>query len=261
MSFRLRSYFISASAALLMLCVSQVGAASFSVGPKGYGVLVSGEIKKGDVAKLALFLLDNTNTNLSTVFLNSSGGDVLEALVIGEMMRENFSATVVPESAMCFSACTILWAAGVDRYLGGRNSKLGFHRLSFKRREIDVRKSQAVTSSVSQLVADFFRKVALPPLLIEKMDQTPPTDIYVVDARWLVEHDLDRAISYQPAFLDVVEKECGSNPGTLPYRQNRRATPDEREVAKRWMICGDGVKQKNIEILNREFLQDMKKKN
>lgn len=247
-------------AVLVALCFGQAGAAEFSIGPRGYGTSIDGEIKKGDFVKFMKFQFtnsDNPRSNYDTVFLNSPGGNVEEALRIGEEFRRNLSSVFIPAGARCFSACTILWAGGVDRFMG-RDAKLGFHRLSFARREVDVRRSQEITDSANQKVTTFFQRGGFPALIIEKMNETPPTDIYIIDSRWLIDHELDKVVAVQPSFLDVVEKHCGIDPTVVSYKQNRLISTEEREAYKKWDSCSDGVKDVNRKIMNREFLKEMK---
>jgi hypothetical protein len=116
------------------------------------------------------------------------------------------------------------------------------------RKELDVTKSKAVTDPTKRKLTTFFSDVGIPSLLVEKMNQTPPTDIYIVDTRWLIDHELDKAIAYQPAFLDVVEKKCGADPTIVSYKQGRSASPEESEAFNRWLMCENGVQEHNREI-------------
>ena len=200
----IKSIFALSVLAAVTFC-GQPMAAEFAVGPRGFGVSIVGEIKKGDFERFKSFTLGDINqknnrVSFDFVFLDSPGGSVEEALQFADLLTQNFSMTVVPRGKRCFSACTIIWAGGVDRFLE-RDATLGFHRLSFNTKEVDVKKSKAKTDPANKIVAAFFRDVGLPALLIDKMNETSPSDRYVVNYRWLIEHELDRTITYQPTNL------------------------------------------------------------
>src|SRR4051812_33658998 len=86
-------------------------------------ITITGEIQPGDDAK---FRQLSVTYNKAVVALDSRGGSLLPALEIGKIIRINEHATVVPEDAVCTSACALIWVAGSTKYLspGGR---VGFH--------------------------------------------------------------------------------------------------------------------------------------
>lgn len=149
--------------------------------------------------------------DFDNVYLNSSGGDVEEALLFARLFKVRLVNSWVQNGAICFSACTMIWASGAQRSVVDGGS-LGFHRLTFREKELDVRKSQAYVDPETEKVTAFLRSVGLPSLLIDKMNETPPTDIYRVNYDCILEHKLGLAMAYRPDFLDVVEKQCGATP-------------------------------------------------
>lgn len=248
----------------MCLCVITlvVNAAEFSLGPMGYGVAISGEIKKGDSLKL----IETNGANYENpkytdeyVFLDSPGGDVDEALRIAEWLMRNLTSVTVMEGKHCMSACTILFAAGSDRTLRG-DAILGFHRLSTSRKEIDVRKVQSQIDPANQKVNAFFKKTGFPTELVERMNQTPPTEIFTVNLNWLIDHDIDDAISYQPTFLDVVERHCGVNPMRANLKRGVLLSTSDTNSMKKWLICMDEVKVANRKIQRGETIADLKRK-
>ena len=87
------------------------------------GVLLSGEIVAGDFQRVrsALDSLGNVS-----VFLNSPGGRVSEALRIAELMRLRRLSTHVPANAQCASACVLIFAGGIVR-TADRGARIGVH--------------------------------------------------------------------------------------------------------------------------------------
>ena len=230
-----------------LIFISRLGlAAEFSV--EQNGILIAGEIKRGDFDRLLEFiptynLKHKNKLSGDYYFLDSPGGDVEEALKIGSYLSKNYSSVILNKGSRCFSACTIIFAGGVQRLVFS-SAKLGFHRMSFSRKEIDVEKTKNEIDLENKKVIDFFNEVGFPTVLITKMNETSPTDIYIVDVRWLIEHELDSTISFQPYFLDVVEKNCGANP-SFATKHGQRMNVTEIHAAFDWEQCLKGVRDAN----------------
>lgn len=86
-------------------------------------VVVRGEFTLGSADALQ-FVLDR-NPKLTLVEIESPGGIVIEGLRMAQMIVDRRMDTVSMEG--CYSACTLLLAGGVDRYLGP-DVEVGFHR-------------------------------------------------------------------------------------------------------------------------------------
>ena len=237
--------------------LSQAGAAVFATRQGAPDVMsIVGEIRPGDFSRFKAFIRaqwkPKNNYDPRTVYLNSPGGDVGEALLFAEHFDKGFFSTFVVEKSVCYSACTIMFAGGAERNFDS-TSRLGFHRLSLKRNELDIQKARAETTTANERVNAFFKKVGFPTILVERMNETPPSDIFLVDQRWVQDHGIDRQLSYQPAFLDVAEKQCGRNPMYpsvgLPALQ---AYPKKAFAA--WMACSDDVKSINGSLAYSEEL-------
>ncbi|HKY94433.1 MAG TPA: hypothetical protein VJL84_03965 [Kiloniellales bacterium] len=64
---------------------------------------------------------------IDVVVFDSPGGLVLEAIELGRYLRERGIATLVPDEALCASACPLAYAGGVERAAGPR-AWIGVHR-------------------------------------------------------------------------------------------------------------------------------------
>lgn len=103
-------------ALLLALCAFQP-AQSLELSLKGSNVYLSGLINLGDNAKFEAFLLVNRGKSLRMVHLDSPGGWSGDMQEIARAIRKAGLSTAVDASrATCASACTVLFAAGVQRY-------------------------------------------------------------------------------------------------------------------------------------------------
>jgi len=86
-------------------------------------VVIRGEITEGDSDR---FYETVQNREKVTVYLDSPGGLVREALQIGAEIRLRNYATLVAGGDGCFSACGLIWLSGSRRYMSP-DSLIGFH--------------------------------------------------------------------------------------------------------------------------------------
>lgn len=86
-------------------------------------IVVRGEFNYGSAEALQLVL--DRNPKLTLIEIESPGGFVIEGLRMARMIVDRKMDTVSMEG--CYSACTLLLAGGVDRYLGPK-VEVGFHR-------------------------------------------------------------------------------------------------------------------------------------
>ena len=86
----------------------------------------SGGITFGVTQELERFL--NAMAGVRSVRLNSTGGRILEAQKMSDMIRSRDLATVVCD---CLSACTIVFLGGKERFMLP-SARLGFHQPAFR---------------------------------------------------------------------------------------------------------------------------------
>ncbi|MCF4165597.1 hypothetical protein L2U69_08085 [Zavarzinia compransoris] len=112
---------------LLCLVAGPLRAADFTVLESGRGadaVVVQGSIEAGDQATLDRIM--KRPGGISFVLLDSTGGDLVEALAMGRMIYRGGARTVAGPWAVCASACALIWAAGVERMMSV-DAAVGFH--------------------------------------------------------------------------------------------------------------------------------------
>jgi hypothetical protein len=66
---------------------------------------------------------------IKTVVLNSPGGSVADALIMGRLIRERKFATEVEAGKYCASSCPLVFAAGIERRAGDR-AAIGVHQVA-----------------------------------------------------------------------------------------------------------------------------------
>jgi hypothetical protein len=106
---------------------ARVGAHEFQIVGNGQTLQFSGGITFGVAREFEQFL--NAMGSIRTVELNSTGGRILEAQNISDMIRSRNLATFVAKD--CLSACTIVFLGGRQRLMMPA-ARLGFHQPAFR---------------------------------------------------------------------------------------------------------------------------------
>lgn len=145
----------------------------------GGAALLNGAIANGDADRLAKWLeaLPEPPTRFE---LNSPGGEVSEALEIGQMIRETGIPVSVMAGAFCFSACPYILAGGSERTVS-RKAYVGVHQHYFGENTYlpafllvsDIQSGQAE-------VMTYLGEMGIDPMVMAKALMTPPDEIYVL---------------------------------------------------------------------------------
>jgi hypothetical protein len=110
------------------------------------------------------------------VLLSSPGGNLEQAMIMGETIRAHGLSTAVGKAdssgrvhaAYCASACVMTYAGGSTRY-GVENSALGVHRFTTTAQVADpVADAQAVTGSILR----YMSKMGVSARIVEAMSET-----------------------------------------------------------------------------------------
>ena len=107
-----------------------------------------------------------------TLVLASDGGLVYVGLTIAQEVRRRGLATYVPANARCYSACSYLWFAGVERDAHG---EVGVHQIAS--RTADLSTGQLAIGDIIDVLANF----GVPNEVFVAMLQTPSSEMYVLD--------------------------------------------------------------------------------
>lgn len=140
-------------------------------------LVLTGQIAPGDAARLA-----ETETLQAplTVFLNSPGGSVADALAIGRWLREGGADTAMTESDICLSACPYILAAGTARRVED-GAWVGIHQHYF-----DENTALPAFLAVSDIqrgqgeVMAYLIEMGIDPALMQPALMTPPDEIYLL---------------------------------------------------------------------------------
>jgi hypothetical protein len=116
------------------------------------------------------------------VLLSSPGGDLNQAVIMGEIIRSRGLVTAVGVAdasgqvrpAYCVSACVLVYAGGKIRY-GMEGSMLGVHQFEAT---APMRDPVASTQRVAGFLLSYMTKMGVTPAAVEAMSQTS-------EVRWL----------------------------------------------------------------------------
>ena len=86
-------------------------------------IVIAGVIEAGDDTKFSNLIY---GVGQAVVVLDSPGGAALPAIEMGKAIRLKGFTTIVPDRALCASACALMWLGGMPRILSDKGN-LGFH--------------------------------------------------------------------------------------------------------------------------------------
>lgn len=159
---------------------------SSTVGPGGASVNLKGEIVPGDFARLLKALEDVggfpviTNANFTahgrepSFYLNSSGGDVDEAIQIGRFFRKTLSK--VTATGECSSACFLIWIGGAERDIDSDDPAFRLHRPRFNEEyyaNLDADSAKEQYSKLEHKVRSYLEEMGAPAILGDHMMRVP----------------------------------------------------------------------------------------
>jgi len=188
-------------------------------------LFLEGEIVKGDYKKLTSLIVDHSQSAAITdLFLNSTGGDVLEAIKIGKLIRKlllftkvlPLSKTLSIQPSTCDSACFLILVAGVDRLVAFDLPEKSRSRVSIHRPYIDPSHFSGLSSveasdlqnKVMSLVEEYLREMGVSTSLIEEMLKTPSYKAQTLDKESFEKYVGSRSSGYE----EWIVAKCGPYP-------------------------------------------------
>jgi hypothetical protein len=136
----------------------------------GSEIHLSGKVEAGDFEKFEAAAATAKNARVS---LTSPGGRVDEALLIGESIHKRGLSTIVPDGAICSSACGFIWLAGGSRFVEG-SGRVGFHA-------VYLADSKSISGSGNARVGAYMARLGFSDLAIVYATEAGPSDM-----RWLI---------------------------------------------------------------------------
>jgi hypothetical protein len=157
------------------LVATPAAAAEFTRRPQANGpdvITIRGEIEADDHKK---FIEIASDLMQASVILDSKGGHIGTALIIGRFIRLRNYDTRVHNGAMCNSACALIWLAGAFRHLD-RHARLGFHSAATTRRPPFKRNEPG-----NAMVAAYMAGMGVPQQVIDLQPKADPCCLNYID--------------------------------------------------------------------------------
>jgi hypothetical protein len=216
-----------------------------------YATLVlRGEIKPGDYDRLFEYAAkNNVDLHAIPITLASPGGDVSEALKIGQLFKSIYANVAVgPVTGQCASACFILYASAVQR--SSAPELVGIHRpyLSKERLQtLSPSAAEALETSALSAAEGYLHTLRVPSSIVDVMFENASTEIH-----WLNRDEL-RMLGDRPAWYEeFLIARCGLDKNA---ETQFLADPDNRTLFKKLMdvaACGTQLtRQEAIDNLAR----------
>ena len=158
------------------LLASTVKAAEFARQTDTDGLVIislSGEIVEKDDEK---FLQLIHGVNRAVVVLQSNGGSLYPALTMGRAIKASGFATLVPDNAICASACAMIWLGGAKRY-SSSSAQIGFHAAYRERYGFATE-----SGSGNAIVGSYYASLGLSDEAIYYLTSSAPGDMFWIDA-------------------------------------------------------------------------------
>ena len=145
----------------------------------GKRALLEGGIVPGDADRIEKKLAELA-PKPEGVILNSPGGSVQDALMLGRYLRSADLTTALRSGDICYSACPYLLAAGTSRTIP-EDASVGVHQHYFGESTLlpafvavnDIQRGQGE-------VMTYLDRMGIDPLVMQHALVTPPSEIYVL---------------------------------------------------------------------------------
>jgi hypothetical protein len=176
-------------------------------------LLMKGDILPGDYDRLLTFAVTN-NVDLASIqfTLASPGGDVSEALKIGQLLKSLYASVAVgPVTGRCASACFIIFASAVERASAG--GLVGIHRPYVdpdRMRSLSPGAAEALETRALLDAEQYLHRLRVPTNIVDEMFEHASTEI-----DWLTDDELLHELGERPPWYEeFLIARCGLDKAT-----------------------------------------------
>jgi hypothetical protein len=195
----------------------------------GYVLSITGTIQSGDTERLAKAFA--RTARIKEIRLASRGGDVVEAILMGEIIKGMRLPTVVATNETCASACFFLWLNGSQRLASHGLGRLGLHS-PFLQNPSNTEGSRTAQANLVSAVTGYLEDRRVSRKFIDLMMSRPSSQFY-----WLSGADLLELGTIPPELAELYLARCQDSAVALATkrREAQRAhdTGTMREVNAR----------------------------
>ncbi len=166
-------------------------AARFAASKAALVMTMRGEVEVGDAERLRRFIVGNRNHFIEhggRVTFAIDGGDVLEAVRIGELLRDALVEIWLPDAASsrCVSACFFMFVHAPSRTAVA--DAVGIHRPYFDRTALVKSTPEAARERYESLALELrarMEQLSVPIALVERMFALPAGEVHRLTAEEL----------------------------------------------------------------------------
>ena len=159
---------------------------------------------------------------LITIFLNSPGGSVDDAINIGKLIRKYQLRTSIAQNDECLSSCFIIFMSGVARQIStdffydpkmtkydtySQNARLGVHRMYYENKafsELSPIEASLMYKKKYIEIEDYLKSVSTPNFMIDKMNNTQSDDMFIFTKEVLLDAGINSEINNRDIYFDRI---------------------------------------------------------
>jgi ATP-dependent protease ClpP protease subunit len=174
------------------------------------------------------------------VYLDTPGGSLSEAIAIGRLLRKEQASAQIEWDGICYSACVIVLAGAVHRYIEGQ---VGIHRPYFNdvpKGEISPDKISETLKSTLQELRAYFGEMNVNEQLADAMLRIEPEHVRLLSSSELNSFGLTMI---DPIAHEVEELKKAQSLGVSRQEYMRRKALAEARCADPSTICARRIFQ------------------
>lgn len=189
-----------------------------------YQIAITGIIDKRTVEDFDKATKDSRIVKTAELFapmvvLDTPGGSVTEAMLIGQMIRRSNFMTGVFENAQCSSACVLILAAGVSRTASF--GKVGIHRPHFDEAafaQLTQDQARVKYDDMANGVRQYLLQMGMSDNLYAAMLRVPSDQIELLSVKSIRDFGLE---GEDPAWAEYQRAKAIKNVGRLQFEANQ----------------------------------------
>jgi len=247
---------------IFFVCGNAVGA---DISVKEKRIKFEGEIVRGDYSRLLTAINEKNSRSeylikigkynkqpewmsKGIITINSGGGDVVEAMKLGRLIREKEYGIEV--LGKCYSSCVYLLAAGLTRFAPAGFAafiQVGIHRPFFT-----VPRGEQTDAAMKQMLERsrrYFEVMNINPSLADDMFSIPPGDINILDEEELTKYRLNQR---DMAYNEILEIESAKDFGMTRF-EYMEARKRFREDTNKYCVAKTVAELEGIEKCYENF--------
>jgi hypothetical protein len=222
-------------------------------------IYIDGQIEKGDAVKFEELINADLFRFPYKVLLNSPGGNALDAMRIGKIIRTLFLRVEAPsrtynslaelitpvspyapdcekKQCTCASACTLIWFAGIDR----QGDSIGVHQPNFEKDYYKENSLDYIVGEHAKMIAlsrSYLKEMGVLDDMINMFMTVPPNEM-----KFLTKEEIGPYIGMIPAIRDFLDARCGAL---------TKSELDKREANRQLSLAGIKLspKQKSEDLV------------